>query len=363
MAGFVFLALITIVGQTTRASHEIFFQVGMMILFSLLLRNIWLTLFLWWTVFLFAFFKFQVGSIYVNNIFFGCVLYYLTKVSFKKEHIDFFINAMLWFLVINLFYMIIQVTGLDWIYRGREHLVVLGCEYRGRAPNGFMANTGIMAWYIALCIPLLITRVSKLRYITAGCMLLPLWLLHSSISMIAVVVTVLFILWFRVKRRIWVIIMVCLLIMGSVFLMKVDLPGRERIQAWKLILKDSIKHPTTGWGLDSFRNFTTVKRHIYVLSKSKQKSGATHVNYWDNPHQLLISLFFEWGWIGLFILGGLLRYYGIRFLKAIKEPNTLALAGFGLALLIICMGGFPLFLARFCVFIIPIFAMFELQTE
>ena len=84
--------MLTAIGIKEREVQQWGFMLGLMVIFGLLLRNIWLTLFLGWTVFLFAFFKFEIGLIYVTNIFFGCLLYYLVKVVFKKEHINFFIN-------------------------------------------------------------------------------------------------------------------------------------------------------------------------------------------------------------------------------------------------------------------------------
>src|SRR3990167_2260274 len=99
-----------------RQTHQIVFMLMMMGAFSLILKNIWISSFLLWTIFIYSFFKFSTGSVYLSNIFFGCILYFLTKISFKKENINFYINGFLWFVFANIFYMIFQVCGLDFIF-------------------------------------------------------------------------------------------------------------------------------------------------------------------------------------------------------------------------------------------------------
>ena len=136
---------------------------------------------------------------------------------------------------------------------------------------------------------------------------------------------------------------------------------------WHMALMDAKQRPMTGWGLDSYRNYTKQKPYIYIkdphmdISEDK-KSRRLTAGFWDNPHSLLISLFFEWGIFGIIILGGYIRFCAIRFMRAIKDPNTLALTTVGLMVLIVSLGHFPMFLSRFCVIIIPLAAMYEIQT-
>ena len=103
VVGMLFLALITLQGTIgSREAHKIVFMLMLISVFSLVLKNVWMTLFVLWTVFLYAFFKFSCGNIYVLNVFLGTVLYYIVKVSFKKEHINFYINGVLWFVFANI---------------------------------------------------------------------------------------------------------------------------------------------------------------------------------------------------------------------------------------------------------------------
>lgn len=370
---FVFLCLTTLTGQqSNRETHQLFMMLGGIILFGLLLDNIWITLFLWWTVLLYGLSGCTLGSVYVTNVFFGCVLYFITKVSFKREHINTFINAVLWLLVINIAYGTIQVLGWDWIFSGHETIrggiaeaynraIPFGCA---NSPNGFMGNTGIMSSLIALCIPLALTRQSKMSYYVTAAMFYPLWVLRSFTNVIAGIVAIMFILFFRLPRKIWFVVCIALLIFATIFVVFKDLPGSERLQAWKLMLHDTMVHPVKGWGLDSFRKMTDGKQHVYAKNIQRDSGGKIlEFGSWDNPHNLLISLAFEWGFMGWFLLIGFLRFLGLRFYKSIKSSNTLGLAGFIIVLFIVSMGHFPLFLARFCVFVIPAVALFDISTK
>ena len=328
---------------------------------------------MWWTVFLYTFTKFNIGNIYVSNVFYGCIIYYLTKLAFKKEHIDFFIKMVLWVLALNLAYAVVQVFGGEFIYGkldtpsgdlvSRESITIFGKLFRGRAPFGFMGNTSVLAIFIAMCVPLLVSRGRWWAYTWAGLLLVPLYLLHSSMGMVASLIGALFVLWFRMPRKIWIISAVVLSLLGGAFLWKVDMPGLERIHAWKLMARDCTIHPITGWGLDSFRNITEKKKHVYALNAVKMGKESYAVDKWDKPHNIYISLLFEFGIVGLFLLGGYLRQISIWFNRAVKSSDVLALAGFILVFFIVSIGHFPIFLARLSVFIICVFALLELKIR
>lgn len=373
------MCLTVIVGVAQREAHQFFYMLGIMILFGLFLKNIWITLFLWWTVFLFTFFKFNLGYIYIQNIFYGCILYFLIKTVYKSEHIDFFINCLLWLLVANLLYGILQILGLDFIYMGRESisgsfhhpLIDETRRFIGQldvkrvpAPMGFMSNTTFMAALITICMPLMMTRPNKYSLWIGTALFIPLWILHSFMAMIGAIIAYMFILWYRINRKIWIGILILILLGGSIFSIKVDKPGIERICMWKLALHDCIIHPITGWGLDSFRRVTKNKPHIYArkyVSASKEKKEE--LEYWDNPHNLYISLFFEWGFPALFLLCGYLRQCYLWFKNAIKDRNLLGLTGCIITILIISGASHIMFLARMIVIIIPVFALFETKCR
>lgn len=356
-----FMCCINIFGLLTREAHQYIMALSVMILFGLLLRNIWLTLFLWLTVFLFAFFKFNGGEVYLTNIFYGCILYYLTKLAFQKEHIDYFIKIILWVLVANLLYGIIQVLGYDFIYLRSEVMVMLDKNSLVPAPMGFMSNTSIMASFIAICIPLVASRKGHFATIVALSLFPMFFILHSSATLIAASVAFLFVVFFKCPRKIFIIVTSAILILGIIFFVtKVSTlgayAGTERLAQWKLALHDSTIHPLTGWGLDSFGKFNAQKQHIYAWRYGSDKNL---VALWDNPHNLYISLVFEFGLLALVFLGGYIRQCVLWFRQSDQSRNVIALAGFIAAFFVVSIGHFPIFLARLAVIIIPVFALFE----
>lgn len=360
-----FLGMLTAIGMQEREVQQWGFMLGLMVIFGLLLRNIWLTLFLGWTVFLYAFFKFEIGLIYVTNIFFGCLLYYLVKVAFKKEHINFFINAVLWFAALNILYMALQISNFDFIYR---YLRPDGFEANkivaNLVPTGFMGQRQICGTFLALCVPLLASRPSKLAIIGALGLFIPLYFSYASLALWSAGIGLGFVLWYKIPKKVWFTIAVIVFSFFVFYFVKVDKPGTSRVMIWKQILNDCVRHPITGWGLDSFRNTTSYKDFRYKeISGQMTGTNYGYINWWDNPHNLLISLFFEFGLVGLFLFGGYLRQCGMRFLKAIKDPNVIGLAGFILVALLVHQGHFLIFLVRTAVILIIGFSLFEVATE
>ena len=137
-------------------------------------------------------------------------------------------------------------------------------------------------------------------------------------------------------------------------------------------MKDAMIHPVTGWGLDSFANITPQKNWRYtnsighfkhfMMSDGRKFENVTNIEWWDNPHNLLISLMFEFGFAAIVILVGYHRFIVLRFQGAIKSPNAIGLAGFILVFLGVSMGHFPAFLARIVPAIIGAYALYEVET-
>ena len=369
----IFIAFMTLQGiSNQRQTHQIVFMLMMMGAFSLILKNIWISSFLLWTIFIYSFFKFSTGSVYLSNIFFGCILYFLTKISFKKENINFYINGFLWFVFANIFYMIFQVCGLDFIFvKQIQHELYVDVLQNDNI-DGFMGHKSILATLIALTIPLMATRKSKMSMVAALFLFIPLYICKTSLCFVMGLSGLLFVLFFNIKKKTFVSLICVLFLCGLYYSTKIDRPGVERFSVWHKIMKDVMIHPVTGWGLDSFSNITPNKDFKYSNSTTeilnyKDKSGKIysnikHIDWWDNPHNLLISLVFEFGIIGVILFFGYIRQNILRFQSAIKNPNTIGIAGFIVVFLGISMGHFPMWLARETCFIIPFFSLFEVST-
>ena len=364
IGGLIFLSIVSMWGFDSREVYQAMFTMAIMALVAILMRNVWLTLFLWWCCFLFIFYQFQVSMLYMSNIFFGCLLYYLTKIAFKREHIDWYIRMMIIFVCVNLAYCVLQIFDLDFYY------VLTGIGAKGKRfwinntfyVCGFMGSKANLAMFLALCIPLVATRRIKFAPLWACGLFLPMWLTHNSTSIIAGLIGLLFVLFFKIKKYQWWSILVVGLIAASLYVIKVDIPMGmmgDRPKQWKVVMRDVVKHPIVGYGLDSFRHPVPTKPARYASHFGKLENGGMHITFWDNPHNLLISLAFEFGVIAWFLLGGYLRDCCIAFKRSIKSPNVLATSGFILVFFLLSMSHFPMWLAALAIFIIPMFALAE----
>jgi hypothetical protein len=362
ISAFLFLGMTCIINMPLRESHLVIFGMGLVVLFSLFIPNIWLTLFMWLTVALFAYYGYQ-GIEYVICSFLGCLLYMLVRISFKRDHVEHYINLFLWFVVVNITMMIFQALGMDLIYT--QQITTAGTTQISYMKNfefiGFMGNNACMGILIAFAIPILAMRKIWLGLI----MFIPLYFSKSSICYAAGVVSMIFVLYHKVDRKALIGITLALLVVGFSYIKFVDMPMGmmgSRIELWKVCVRDAMIHPISGWGLDSFRNELPHKPFVYsrdVQLVKKQLSAAV----WDNPHNLYVSLFYEWGIFGLVILFGLIREATIRFRRSIKTIQVVGLFGVIITLLIVSTAQFPMFLARMIVIIIPMFALYEIITE
>lgn len=357
-----FICFTTLIGLQQREAHQIIFVNLGFCLLALLFDNYLLTLFTWWTVFLFIFFKCSIGWGYVIAIVVGGVYYALTKIAFEKKHIEMFLNALLWVGFANICYGIIQVCGYDFVFKALEHLT------RSRpdslviqAPYGFMGNTGIAAYFYATIGCILASRPYKYSVLLGSIMFIPVFFLHASTSFVAMSACFLFILFYRIKRRYWISLVAILAIICSLFIWKIDPIGKERFDQWKNAMSDVMIHPVTGWGLDSFRNTAPHKPFIYAKAGNKVDNVQT-AHHWDNPHNLYISLLFEFGIVGLILFSIYVIRMAKVFINSTKTYENVALTSSILLLLIVSIGQFPIFMGRCAVFIIPMFALFEVQN-
>lgn len=369
IASLMFFGIWNLIGMELRQAQLIMFQLGGMILLAFLLDNIWVSAFVVWSVFTFAYYKFQVGDIYISNILAGSVIYYVTKRYFNKEHIRFYLDMFLWFVFVNVVMMALQSTGLDFIFRGVVHTTGPAGTYYTQSSadvGGMMGFPACMGVVMALAIPVLASRESK--WALAGSILLfwPLYVSKASSAMVAGLVGLMFALFFKVNRKVWISSVVVLLLLGVAYIGFVDAPMgtlKTRPQQWSESLRDAIVHPVIGWGPDSFRNITPWKNKVYTRDHQVLPDGRQSYAVWDNAHNIYVQTFYEFGVIGLVILIGYLRFCARRFSKSIKTPDVRALAGFILVLAIVSIGQFPMYLARTVCFIIPMVALYEKITE
>ena len=367
IASLIFLAVTAIQGMPTREIQQALLTVAIMCVFACYLKNLWLSLFVAWTVFLYIYFRFDGGATYFFNVFFGCMLYWMAKNSFKKEHISWYINIFLVFVGINCAYMVLQFFDLDFYYYLRVSNVLGDEKALGsfRYLCGFMGFQANMGTLMALSIPIIATRPWKHAWAYTAIPFFFIYTSRSSVSLLAGIIGVLFVLFYRMRKARWWALVISGLILTSLYLVKIDAPMGTigtRPRMWKTVLRDAVQRPIVGYGLDSFRRFTEIKKRQYCSEILATENGI-YMDVWDNAHNLFIQIFFEFGFIGLFLLGGWVRDAINRFNRSVKTGNALGLAGFIVAFFVASMAHFPMYLACMACFIIPMFALFENEIE
>jgi O-antigen ligase len=96
----------------------------------------------------------------------------------------------------------------------------------------------------------------------------------------------------------------------------------------------------------------------------QEKIKVTHpFDYWDNPHNLYIQLFYEAGWIALAILGFVFYFLWQIFKFSKRQPITVASMSALIFVAIYSMTQFPFNVARLAHFIPVITGIFIVSAR
>ena len=350
---------------TLRIGQEQAFQIGAVILYALvLLENIYLALFLLLSVATYLGHNFSGGN-YLVNIVYGCIIYQVSYQIIDSKTISQAFKVVLWLVFLNIIWLILQNTGNELLF------VEVSTQKLGNMNNvAMMGLKAMMGMFFALSIPIM----AFFNPMIALLFFIPIWLSESSISIIAGVASLGFFIFLRLSRR-WKTV-VAILSMIAIFYTFQDSKANmmaDRFDIWKITLRDAMQKPISGWGLDAFRNInlkektfnyfknvpTNKSGHGIYIQETKQfllpddcKGSSGPIDPWDHPHNEYVSLFFEYGVLGVIIFLLLSRDMMRRFNRS--DDALVCLAGFFISLLIISVAQFPFHLARIGVFI-PVF--------
>jgi hypothetical protein len=384
-------------GGEMRPFQEHFFQWMSIGLIALFLENIWLTLFLIYNVILYLAGGGVIGSMQTLNILFGCLLFRFSRSYFSKHDFSMMYKPILFTLCISMVFMVMQFLHIDMINMPQtgDMRLISGTNTQ---PVGIFSICFAHALFMDMCMPILATTFSW-GWIPALLLLIPIYLCKSSAAMLAALIIILVYSYFRYdKFKKWILgITAILIILGGLYIYhdyRQD-PGtmKSRFPMWSAVIKSCFNHPE-GYGPDSFRNFNTKKHFIFhsdvnretmievqhgndtlisyyspsndsakvsALNESLEKNGfpkdnkgISQISTWDNPHQILLTILFEYGFFGLFLFFGLCRDIIIRFMRSSQNMTIVTVF---CCLLIFPFGGlteFPIHIARLAVFL-PIF--------
>ena len=359
--------------SASRISQQQIFQVVALGLFAIfLLNNIYMSLFMMWSLFLYAYFGFPLPvGVSVLTIVSGCLIYEAVYRVVNKDNIDLLFKFFMWFAVANLIYMVMQGFGGELLFREVS-------APTGYQPYmlGFMCLKAIMAMFFAMAIPFV---AFKYPVVALG-LFVPIYISDCSAAMGGAIVAYLWQIWHISKK--WFFILLTLMSIGGVIYAAHDSKMgmfTDRMNLWKVVLRDAVQRPIIGWGPDSFRCVTPYKQFMYFKNNRTLDSSQidvrdtieyTHtgkydmgkygsfmqdsdtLDPWDNPHNEYVQLFYEFGVLGLIILGFMV--YDIKKRFTATKPYLIPLSGFLISVAIMSIGQFPFHLARVG-FYIPIF--------
>jgi len=344
-----------------RIGQEQFFQLGATVMFGLvLLENMWLALFLIWTVFLYSYYGFSpMGGNYVLNVFWGCVLYQVVYKLVNRHNVKLVFNAMMTVYIFNLIFVVFQLLRSDPLFTSETQGFYFG------DPVGIFGLKAFMGMYVALCTPIILMWKGFFKYLVLAVSCWLIYLSQCSVGAIALLTSILWHTWFHSKRLFIALTLIGSLICGAYVYKdsKMNFMS-DRWDVWKVSMQDAVIHPILGCGLDSFRNMSKTKPFMYFKNTITNKSERFHYHQdtnrivapegfakpdqacdpWDHPHNEYVSIFYEFGIIPFIILGMLVWDMRRRFDK-FTEMNV-AMIGCFIAFAVFSIGQFPFHVAR-----------------
>lgn len=378
-----------------RQMQERAFQLGVIALFALFVGNLWIGAFLLLNIVSILLNDWNVGLTQVLNVFFGCVLFSLSRSYFKKNDSAPYLRILLWVGVLNLGWIIFQMNGIDPINIGQSAAGVPQFGLSFRDTYGLFGIKMAAAIFIGIMLPI----VASINLWLLPFFIVPMYLMRSSVACVSILVSIGFYL-YHLHRKLFLGFVIATSILGSAYIIYdfKDDPStfKSRFPMWHAAFKYSLLRPI-GYGPDSFRNYTKQKDFqfysdydyntalltridetkaqfkYYEMDNGKmaQKNKAlkenglknSQLNWWDNPHNEYVKHLFEYGFIGLFLLVGLIRELILRFKFSNKSKEIVVLASILLVYAVSSLGHFPFHLARLACFAAIILGAFVAKTD
>lgn len=410
-----------------RLVQEAYFRYGAMVLFSLLIGNIFFTLFFIYNLILFLINGFDIGASYTLNIFMAMVLYAVSKKVFERFSFTDFDKGFLILGIVNMVWMIMQRFGIDPLYAGStQGLPAPTWDFRDTVGLfGIKAAQGI---FYALLIPILARR----SVLCSLFLFIPIWLSNSSAGIVAACAGLIFytyyskqsfiltfhypiVQWYRlasfpsfgirvllIKIRWFIVLLAALTSLSIGYIAFKDYkasPGMlfSRFGVWHLALRQVLPNPL-GFGPDSVRNFvgkkdfmfggddqfrTTVgvwtgevndegKRklqifyyhpNLYKMRNEFKEVVSQSLHWWDNLHNEFLTATFQWGYFGVLLMILFLRELWLRFKNSDKTEEMLVISSCILVFLVSSLTQFPFHLARLGFLFPVLLGVFWIRTN
>lgn len=349
-----------------------------------------------YTLFLFLL-GYPMGFNVMLNIITGLIVYFLT-LQLEREDTILIVKTVIWICVLNITYIALQHGGYDFIYqiRGPGGTIL----YNTVDSVGLLGLKAVVGMWMGLGT----IAMMMINPLLSVLFLIPIYMSKSSGVIFGLTAAIMFYLYYANIKWFKVIIPIAL-ILGTVYVVKVDNPMgmmNTRPPMWKMAIKDTIygfkvneqeqspllRNPFTGFGLDSFRAgpikyFMTSRTHktirLVSLGGSQLKTidgmpihteghriiynNDESLDYWDNPHNEFVQLFFEMGLIGVLLFGFIVFEMVKRFRRSIKTKALLVVTSLIIMLFGSGISQFPFHLARIGVMLPILLGLFVVLTD
>lgn len=360
-----------------RNFQEVYFQYMAMILIVMFCRNPWIIAFFVWNIILFFMNGFDVGQGQIANIFFGILLFMVSRQFFKHNKVR-ELRVILGVTALTIVWMILQMFGIDPLYYGTDMAGNLNTTWYWNDPVGLFGFKAANGQFLALSMPLM----ASVAWWAGPLLYIPIWTTMSSVSILSGTVGLLFYYYFR-NRRVFIVMAVVGSILSIFYIGFKDYSfssdmWKSRFAVWHSGVAKSMRFPI-GYGPDSWRSYTKFKNfkffgdgdfNAWIVTESPDSSTPSTASYytpnfyerthpkkplnlsefpsilWDNPHNLLVTILFEYGLVGILLLVGFIRELYLRFRFSLQTEELVLVTSILLVYATASLTHFPLHLAR-----------------
>ena len=326
----------------TRNWQEKFFQCAAIILVSMFIGNFWIMAFIIWNVFLFLYHCCVVGAGQVFNIFLASLIFMVSRWYFKKNDIKEFFPYIIFVGLVSMSFMVLQLFGQDPINVLQRADGIRIQEITVRQPVGLFNIQMASGIYLTLVYCIMTFTSFYLPLV----LIVPIMLSQSSAVFMSFASVLTFLSYFY-NRKLFIALLIATQIEIGAYLVydfqKDQSTFRSRGPFFKQIVKQSFSYPL-GYGPGSFaafhkhKNFNFAADYDYVpgfiikngqnlsfqYAEVKDKDKAMPIEEsdgnkfltiatWREAHNEILQQFFEYGFVGLFLMFGFMREIIMRF--------------------------------------------------
>lgn len=363
---------------TMRVDQQQAFQIGGILFTGIfIIENLYISAFLALSVANYIHHNFS-GSEYLLNILLGSLVYQITYKITDDNVIEAMFKAILILCAVNLLWDFANRIGYEPLFRNfADH------NYGSMKGVGLMGLKCFYGMLFAIAIPFALYY----NWWSWPLFFIPMYLSESSAAIGGGIIAVLIHFWFQ-SKRVFAILLIIMGISGGYFIYKDSktLMFIDRADLWITVIRDGMKKPFMGWGMDSFRNIRMDGQKDFMYMKNTQTGKSFHaiivpetgeiiipndqreslknggnLDPWDHPHNEYVMAFFQYGFPLMIIIGLLFRDIWQRLNW--YDSRQRACFGFLSVIAVISFAHFPFHVVRLGIFVPAILGVYYHLTD